>query len=108
MQSRLGRAVISTVVCGAVALMAAGSVAFASTPPGGTVSLPPLVVMATPAVGHKLPPGHPEINGAIRALERAKTHLQAAAHDFNGHRADALAACDQAIKQLQIIIAYDK
>jgi len=107
MQSRLGRAVISTAVCGTVALMAAASVAFASTPPGGTAVLPPVVVMATPAVAHTAKP-HPEINGAIRALEKAQTYLKAAAHDFNGHRADALAACDAAIKQLNIIIAYDK
>ena len=108
MQSRLGRAVISTVVCGAVALVAAASVAFASTPAGGTVSLAPVVVMATPPVGHKTPPPHPEINDAIRSLERAKAHLQGAAHDFNGHRADALAAVDAALRQLHIIVDYDK
>jgi hypothetical protein len=107
MQSRLGRAVISTGVSGMVAFMAATSVALASTPPGGTVSLTPVVVMAPPAVAHRAAP-HPEINGAIRSLQQARAYLQAAAHDFNGHRADALASCDAAIKQLQIIVAYDK
>jgi hypothetical protein len=107
MHSRLGRVVMSTAVCGTVALMAAASFAFASTPPAGTAVLPPVVVMATPTVGHKAKP-HPEINGAIRGLEKAKGYLQAAAHDFNGHRADALSACDAALKQLQIIVAYDK
>ena len=106
MHSRLGRVVISTAVCGTAALIAA-SAAFASTPPAGTAVLPPVVVMATPPVTHKAKP-HPEIHGAIRSLEKAKGYLQAAAHDFNGHRADALSACDAAIKQLQIIIAYDK
>lgn len=108
MQSRLGRAGISAAVCGTAALMAAASVAFGSTPPGRTAVLPPVVVMATPLVDHTLPPPHPEINGAIRALKRAREHLTSAAHDFNGHRADALTAVDNAIKQLQIIIAYDK
>ncbi len=42
---------------------------------------------------------HPEIREAIRALERAKEHMQHAAHDFGGHRADALRACDEAIHQ---------
>jgi hypothetical protein len=107
MQSRLGRAVISTGISGIVALMAASSVASASTPPGGTVSLAPVVVMAPPVAAHRAAP-HPEINGAIRSLQQAKAYLQAAAHDFNGHRADALASCDAAIKQLQIIISYDK
>jgi hypothetical protein len=107
MQSRFGRVVMSTVVCAALPLVAAASVALASTPPGSTVSLPPVVVMATPAVKHKAPP-HPEINAAIRSLERAKAHLQEAAHDFNGHRADALAAVDAALRQLRIIVEYDK
>jgi hypothetical protein len=51
---------------------------------------------------------HPEIRQAIRALERAKAHLQAAAHDFGGHRAEALEACDNAIKQLKLALQYDK
>jgi hypothetical protein len=106
MESRLGRAVISTAVTGTVALMAATSIAFASTPPGSTAVLPPVVVMATPTVAHKAKP-HPEINGAIRALEKAQAYLKAAAHDFNGHRADALAATDAALKQLNIIVQYD-
>jgi hypothetical protein len=49
---------------------------------------------------------HPAIMGAIRALERAKTEMQAAAHDYGGHRADALAACDNAIAQLQLALQY--
>lgn len=106
MQSRIRPATISKIVSGAFALVTVSSIAFASTPPRGTPVLPPAVVVAAPTVGHKAP--HPEITDAIRALQRAKQHLQAAAHDFNGHRADALSACDAAIRQLNIIIAYDK
>jgi transcription elongation GreA/GreB family factor len=51
---------------------------------------------------------HPEIRQAIRALERAKDHLQKAAHDFGGHRAEALEACDNAIRQLKLALQYDK
>lgn len=51
---------------------------------------------------------HPEIRNAIRALERAKDDLQKANHDFGGHRADALKACDEAIRQLQLALQYDK
>lgn len=51
---------------------------------------------------------HPEINGAIRALERAKVHLQKAAHDFGGHRAEALEAVDRALAQLRQALQYDK
>jgi hypothetical protein len=49
---------------------------------------------------------HPAIRAAINALERAKLDLQAAAHDFGGHRADALAACDTAIAQLKLALQY--
>jgi hypothetical protein len=51
---------------------------------------------------------HPEIRKAISALERAKKDMQRASHDFGGHRADALAACDKAIEQLRLALQYDK
>jgi len=51
---------------------------------------------------------HPEIRSAIRALERAKRHLEEAAHDFGGHRVEALAAVNKAIEQLRIALQYDK
>ena len=50
---------------------------------------------------------HPEIRAAIRSLERAKYDLQHAAHDFGGHRADALRATDEAIRQLKLALQYD-
>jgi len=51
---------------------------------------------------------HPEIRKAIAALERAKTDLQRANHDFGGHRAAALEACNKAIEQLRLALQYDK
>ena len=51
---------------------------------------------------------HPKIRQAIHALEAAKADMQHAAHDFGGHRADALRACDEAIHQLQLALDYDK
>ncbi|MFZ0826139.1 MAG: hypothetical protein WAO02_01825 [Verrucomicrobiia bacterium] len=51
---------------------------------------------------------HPAIHHAIHALEAAKKDMQAAAHDFGGHRVDALAACDNAIAQLKLALQYDK
>lgn len=51
---------------------------------------------------------HPEIRAAINSLQNARKHLQEAAHDFGGHRADALRATDEAINQLQICMQYDK
>jgi hypothetical protein len=51
---------------------------------------------------------HPELRAAIRALERARAHLQRAAHDFGGHRVEAIAAVDRAIEQLNLAIKYDR
>jgi hypothetical protein len=57
-----------------------------------------------PAAG---PMDHPEIRDALAALRGAREHLNHAAHDYQGHRSDAIRAIDEAIKQLQICMKYD-
>ena len=49
---------------------------------------------------------HPEIEDALHALHNAKAHLEAAAHDFGGHRVDAIRAIDEADRQLRICMQY--
>jgi hypothetical protein len=61
--------------------------------------------LATPAPA---PEPHPEIRAAIGSINRARTHLQEAAHDFGGHRVDAIKALDEAQRQLNICLQYDK
>ena len=51
---------------------------------------------------------HPEIHEALGALRRAKEHMEHAAHDFGGHRVEALRATDEAIRQLEICLKFDK
>jgi hypothetical protein len=51
---------------------------------------------------------HPEIREAIRSLRLAKEHMEHAAHDFGGHRVDAIRATDEAIDQLQVCLDYDR
>ena len=51
---------------------------------------------------------HPYIRAAIRDLREAKKELQDAAHDFGGHRKEALEAVDVAIKQLELALKFDK
>jgi hypothetical protein len=49
---------------------------------------------------------HPRIAKAIDALKDARAYMQAAPHDFGGHKADALRASDEAIRQLNLALAY--
>ncbi len=54
------------------------------------------------------PEPHPEIREAIESLRRAKEHLEHAAHDFGGHRVEAIKAIDESLHQLQDCLKYDK
>src|SRR6266699_5470677 len=45
---------------------------------------------ATPAASAAEP--HPQIREALAALRRAKAHMEHAAHDFGGHRVEAIEA----------------
>ncbi|HEY4742835.1 MAG TPA: hypothetical protein VIH76_19725 [Candidatus Acidoferrales bacterium] len=54
------------------------------------------------------PERHPEIHDALEALRRARAHMDHAAHDFGGHKVEALRATDEAIRQLEICLQYDK
>ena len=49
---------------------------------------------------------HPRIAAAIAALRDARQYMVAAPHDFGGHKAEAVRACDDAIKQLNLALAY--
>jgi|ERR1700688_2623350 len=51
---------------------------------------------------------HPEIREAIAALRHAKEHMEHAAHDFGGHRVEAIRATDVAIHQLEDCLKYDR
>jgi hypothetical protein len=51
---------------------------------------------------------HPAIRGAIDSLERARNDLQHAAHDFGGHRVEAIGAIDRALEQLRLALKYDR
>jgi hypothetical protein len=51
---------------------------------------------------------HPRIHKAIMCLNAAIAELKAAPHDFGGHRADAVTACENAVSQLKQALAYDK
>src|SRR5258708_36495240 len=63
-----------------------------------------LLAPLSPAV-HAEP--HPLIRRAVNALQAARRDLQNAAHDYCGHRAEALEATNAALAQLQKALQCD-
>lgn len=51
---------------------------------------------------------HPHIRASILELQSARKELQTAAHDFGGHRVEAIRAIDGALKQLRLAQQFDK
>ena len=49
---------------------------------------------------------HPRIAAAITALRDARAYMAAAPHNFGGHKAAAIRATDDAIRQLNLALAY--
>jgi hypothetical protein len=100
-----------------VGFLAAGSLLLAFALLTSTPAAPHKAnVPATPAANAlpATPPGatpaepHPQIREALAALRRAKEHMEHAAHDFGGHRVEALKATDEAIRQLELCLKFDK
>jgi hypothetical protein len=63
---------------------------------------------AKPAAAPVPPEKHPRIREALASLRASKEDLEHAAHDFGGHRVEAIKAIDEAIRQLEICLKYDK
>jgi len=63
---------------------------------------------AVPATATPAAEPHPQIKEALAALRHAKEHMEHAAHDFGGHRVEAIEATNKAIEQLEICLKYDK
>jgi len=49
---------------------------------------------------------HPRIAAAIRELEGAIAYMEAAPHDFGGHKASAISASRAALQELRAALAY--
>ena len=88
-----------------ICLTAAAFFAFLVRPAPGPAR--PAPVPATPAAAAAAE-SHPEIQAALHALENARNHLQKGAHDFGGHRVQALRLTEQAIEQCHAALSYDR
>jgi hypothetical protein len=49
---------------------------------------------------------HPRIDTAIEKLEDAIAYLKASRYNFGGHKVEAIADCEKALKQLKKAITY--
>jgi hypothetical protein len=72
-----------------------------------TASLVLMASMLAPSYSRAGAEGHPLIRRAVGALTAAKGDLQNAAHDYCGHRVEALEATNNALHQLQQALACD-
>jgi hypothetical protein len=100
-------AIFSTLVIFALALC----LSVTTTPAAPKAPAPAAVPAAAPqpaAAPAALPEPHPEIREALGAMRRAKEHMEHAAHDFGGHRVEAIQATDAAIRQLELCLKFDK
>jgi hypothetical protein len=68
-------------------------------------------VISTPKMANTTPEPqerHPHIRAAISELRATREELVTAAHDFCGHRAEAVRLTDAAIRQLQLALDCDR
>jgi len=69
----------------------------------GAMSLPKMARTAPPPEDH-----HPHIRAAVRELREARRELETAAHDFCGHRKDALREVDESVRHLQLALDCER
>jgi hypothetical protein len=79
-----------------LAFSAAAAPKLATQP--ASVAAVPVAPLATPLPA----PPHPEIHAALQAMHDARGHLDHAAHDFGGHRVEAIKHLDAAIHEAEI------
>ena len=98
---------LSTLVIFALALC----LPVTTTPASPKAPAAAAVPAATPqpaAAPAALPEPHPQIREAISALRNARAHLEHAAHDFGGHRVEAIKAINESLRQLNDCLKFDK
>ena len=76
----------------------------ASGPKTPAAPIPVAAAVPVPAASPAMPP-HPHISEGLEAMRNAKHHLEAAEHDFHGHRAKAIGHLNQAIREAEICMS---
>ncbi len=93
-----------------VSLVATAVLVFALAAPVGSFAKNPAGNgQGEAAEKHEGKEQHPEIREAMHHLEQAKNVLvHKAAHDFGGHRVEAIKSIDEAMEHLRQALQYDK
>jgi hypothetical protein len=99
--------ILAAVILAALVMAVAFSASAPAAPNTANATAVPAPAPA-PEPAKATPADHPEIHDALNSLRHAREHLEHAAHDYGGHRADALRATDEAIRQLEICLKYDR
>jgi hypothetical protein len=99
--------ILGVVILAAMIMAVAFSASAPAAPNTANATAVPAPAPA-PEPAKATPADHPEIHDALNSLRHAREHLERAAHDYGGHRADALRATDEAIRQLEICLKYDR
>ncbi|MGA9304049.1 MAG: hypothetical protein WBW31_01470 [Candidatus Sulfotelmatobacter sp.] len=94
-----------TLLITATLLLALALPVGAAGPKAAAAPVPAAVAAAAaapaPAASPAMPP-HPEIAAALEAMHNAHHHLEDAAHDYHGHRVEAIKHLDAAIHEAEI------
>jgi hypothetical protein len=100
-------AVMKRIVVSSLLIMCLVLMGFASVATEANKNLL-LAQKATPGPGEigREAQEHPRIAAAIHELEEAIRYMEAAPHDFGGHKAKAIQASRAAIRQLRQALAY--
>jgi hypothetical protein len=107
MEQKMKLKIMSLFTVVALALALFLSVATPAAPKAPASAAVPAATPLPKAEPATPPEPHPEIRESIAALRRARDHMQHAAHDFGGHKAEAIKATDEAIRQLEICLKFD-
>lgn len=96
-----------------LAVLAPGEMALAQQPQQHTPATgehPPATGVARPggAASTAAKEDHPKMEAALKDLDKAKSELESAVHDFDGHRKKALELANQASEQVRQGLASDK
>ena len=73
-----------------------------------TMAEPPAPAPKSGQAATKGKEDHPHIDAAIKALQNAKSQLESANHDFDGHRSKALEHVNQALEECHAALNSDK